>query len=46
MQQSITKMQNNEFDHNKLNDEANEAPAQIEDEEAKHQGSDIQSTNS
>jgi len=35
-------MQNNEFDHNKLNDQANEvAPVQIQDEEAKHQGSDL-----
>jgi hypothetical protein len=34
-------MQNNEFDGNKLNDQANEAPVQIEHVEAKHQGSDL-----
>lgn len=29
-------MQNNKFDHNKLNDQPNEASAQIKNEEAKH----------
>ena len=37
-------MQNNEFDHNNLNDQPNEAPVQIKNEESKHQGSDVQST--